>query len=44
MGLGKTLTMLSLVLATRDEEASTGYSGATLIGMNSSSPIFTMDT
>jgi hypothetical protein len=34
MGLGKTLTMLSLILATRDEEASAGYSGATLIGMN----------
>lgn len=34
MGLGKTLTMLSLILATRDEETSAGYSDATLIGMN----------
>jgi len=34
MGLGKTLTILSLILATREEEASAGYSGATLIGMN----------
>ena len=32
MGLGKTLTMLSLILATRDEEVE-GVSKATLIGM-----------
>ena len=32
MGLGKTLTMLSLILATKDEEVE-GVSKVTLIGM-----------
>jgi hypothetical protein len=33
MGLGKTLTILSLIVATRNDELPSGYSGATLIGM-----------
>jgi len=39
MGLGKTLTMLSLVLATRDEEVE-GVSRTTLIGMYVSLSVF----
>jgi SWI/SNF-related matrix-associated actin-dependent regulator of chromatin subfamily A3 len=31
MGLGKTLSILALILATREEKATAGYSGATLI-------------
>jgi hypothetical protein len=31
MGLGKTLSILALILATREEKATPGYSGATLI-------------
>jgi hypothetical protein len=32
MGLGKTLTVLSLIIATRDQKPAEGYSNATLVG------------